>query len=328
VAHARGAVIDGAEASAPAEAAIADRLLPLSGSPDAVSDLLRHADAASLARTVAGLQRGRGNRATGRLLRAVLSRKETGISEETAAGRYVAIAKTLHAEWDALKTPEGRVKKLTDAALAELKTVGVPAYAVAFKATLGAAAGQFDFPTWTMDVGRTPFEGANPGLDAVAELSDTIIHESRHCEQWFRMARRTAGKGKTAAEVATLMGIPQRVADEAVKAPLTAAGAELTEAETWWESVYGAKAADRNKVLDEVLKAGAAYNTAEAHRVAVAKNPSSTKADIDQATKDRDAAYTKFAAAHAKYTALPEEADAWKIGLAVKAAVQKPAAAK
>jgi hypothetical protein len=41
-----------------------------------------------------------------------------------------------------------------------------------------------------------------------------------------------------------------------------------------------------------------------------------------------NAAYTKFAAAHAKYTALPEEADAWKIGLAVKAAVQKPAAAK
>jgi hypothetical protein len=83
-----------------------------------------------------------------------------------------------------------------DAALAELKTVGVPAYAVAFKRTLGAAAGQFDFPTWTMDVGKTPFEGANPGLATVAELSNYVIHESRHCEQWFRMARRTAGKGR------------------------------------------------------------------------------------------------------------------------------------
>jgi hypothetical protein len=76
------------------------------------------------------------------------------------------------------------------------ETVGVPAYAVAFKSTLGAAAGQFDFPTWTMDVGKTPFEGANPGLATVAELSNYVIHESRHCEQWFRMARRTAGKGR------------------------------------------------------------------------------------------------------------------------------------
>jgi hypothetical protein len=321
--RAPGALIAGPEAPAPADAAIAGRLAAAAGPAAAVDGLLRHADAAILARTAAGLQRSRGNHATGVLLRAVLSRKETGISEGAAAARYVAIAKTLHAEWDALATPEARVKKLTDAALTELKTVGVPAYAVAFKSTLGAAAGQFDFPTWTMDVGKTPFEGANPGLATVAELSNYVIHESRHCEQWFRMARRTAGKGKTTAEVATSMGIPQRIADEAVKAPLTAAGAELTEAEGWWESVYGGKSADRRKVLDEVLKAGADYNAAEAKRVAVAGKPTSTKPEIEQATKDRDAAFVKFTAAHAKYTALPEEADAWKIGLAVKAAVQK-----
>jgi hypothetical protein len=68
---------------------------------------------------------------------------------------------------------------------------------------------------------------------------------------------------------------------------------------------------------------GADYNAAEAKRVAVAGKPTSTKPEIEQASKDRDAAFVKFTAAHAKYTALPEEADAWKIGLAVKAAVQK-----
>ncbi len=325
--HVIGAVAGGEEISA-AEGAAATRPQPQPGSAGALGDMLRHADGAILARTVAGLQQSRGNHATGRLLRAVLSRKETGISDDAAAGRYVAIAKTLHTEWATLATPEARVKKLTEAALAELKTVGVPGYAVAFKSTLGAASGQFDFPTWTMDINKTLFEGANPGLAQVAEISNYIVHESRHCEQWFRMARLTAGKGKTAAEVATAMGIPQRIADEAVKTPLTAAGAELTEAQGWWDSVYGAKAADRGTVLTEVLAAGTAYSTAEAHRADVAKDAAATPAAKEQATKDRDLALTRFQTAHAKYTALPEEADAWKIGLAVKAAVQKPAAAK
>lgn len=288
-----------------------------------LAQLLHHGDAATIARTVSGIQRRHGNVATTRLVRAVISRKATGLADAAATTRFVGVGKTLAANWVKLATPEARAKHLTDAALAELKTIGVPAYAVSVKDT-GNDAGTFDFQTWTMDIGKDAFDGAVPGAAALADLADTVLHESRHCEQWFRMARLQAGAGKKPEDIAKETFIPPRICDEAVKQPLTAAGDELTEAQTWWKSVYGADKAERNKTLRAIDPLMAAYEAAETKYKAVKAKATSTKEEKEQAKKDRDDAFAKYQAADAKYRALPEEADAWKLGAAVTAEMLKP----
>lgn len=61
--------------------------------------------------------------------------------------------------------------------------------------------GQFDYTPWTLQINETlagdiaPAVPADPALDLqrrrqkIARFSDTIAHEARHCEQWFRMCR-------------------------------------------------------------------------------------------------------------------------------------------
>lgn len=287
-----------------------------------LAQLLHHGDAATIARTVSGIQRRHGNIATTRAVRAAISRVETGLAATTARDRFVGVGRTLGASWVALATPEARAKLLTDAALAELKALKVPEYAVSVQ-DLGANSGQFSFSVWTMRIGKDPFSGPVPTAAALADLADTVLHESRHCEQWFRMARLQAGAGKTSAEIATATKIPPRICDEAVKQPLTA-GDEFTEAQRWWKSVYGADAAARNQTLKDVQTLVTAYQAAEATFARVKANAASTVEQKEKAKKDRDEALAKFQVAHANYKALPEEADAWKLGAAVTAGMLAP----
>ena len=115
-----------------------------------------------------------------------------------------------------------------------------------------------------------------------------------------------------------------RICDEAVKQPLSTAGDELTESQAWWKSVYGADKAARSATLTNIPVLLAAYQAAEAKRKTVMADAASTKDQKDKATKDRDDAFAKYQANDAKYRALPEEADAWKLGAAVTAEMMKP----
>jgi len=290
---------------------------------DGLAHLLHHGDAATIARTVSGIQSRHGNGATGRLVRAAISRKETGLADPAAVTRFVGEGRKLKANWVKLATPEARAKCLTDAALAELKTLKVPEYAVSVE-DLGTNSGQFSFAVWTMRIGKDPFSGSLPSDAAIADLADTVLHESRHCEQWFRMARFQAGAGRTSAEIATDTKIPPRICDEAVKQPLSAAGDELTEAQGWWKSVYGADRPARRKTLTDLPVLRQAYETAAKALEQVKANAASTKEQKDKATKDRDDAFAAYQVVRAKYVALPEEADAWKLGAAVTAGMLKP----
>jgi hypothetical protein len=79
-----------------------------------------------------------------------------------------------------------------------------------------------------------------------------VYHEARHSEQWFRMARNRAGLGATAADIASVMSIPQWVADLAVLNPIRECNPAEFEAEQWYQSIYGADAAHRNAVLGDI----------------------------------------------------------------------------
>ena len=156
------------------------------------------------------------------------------------------------------------------------------------------------------------------------------------------MARLLAGQGKKASEIATTMHIPARIAADAAKKPLTAAGTEGKEATSWYDSVYGANAAARNKTLTNLKTLAKKTNDAAiesnkrgAEYQKLAKDPKVAPKVLAAALARWKAAYAKWQAAvkeqqanYQAYRNLPEEADAWKIGSSVTAAYPKEAKPK
>ncbi|OUL28219.1 peptidoglycan-binding domain-containing protein [Nostoc sp. 106C] len=237
----------------------------------------------------------------------------TGLATTDATDEYVGEAKQVQADWAKLKTTNERADALLTVVNKQLTAAGVPACNKAIK-DLGADAGQFDFVTWTLDLGKEAFSQASLTDEAAADIADTVYHESRHAEQWYMMAQMLAGKGKSAKAIAKEMDIPPNIASSAVNNPLKSGSMEALIAEGWYESVYGAKADYRDRVLTDLdTKQKALDKAKEQHD----KSPTdANQAKLDKAQKQYDIAYEK-------YRDLPEEADAWRVGGAVTDAYLK-----
>ena len=214
-------------------------------------------------------------------------------------------------------TPQQRAAELVRLVNIRLRAAGVPE--VTPNATnTGVAAGEFDFPTWQMNVGLPALSMAQPTRDQAADIADTIYHEARHAEQWFRMAQLRAGQGRTAAQIARELGIERRIADAAVAAPLAAGSMQALIAQGWYDSVYGSGSAHRERTLTTVTGAAEARDRAQQRFDA---NPSAQ----NQAALDR--ALRRFQRAHDAYRDLPEENDAWATGPMTGAGVTQGAPA-
>lgn len=191
-------------------------------------------------------------------------------------------------EWSTLSV-DAKAAKLTKYVNAELKKAHVPPVGYVLDGGSNAGNATFDFGPWNLSIGSVGLDG-NLADDIVGELADTVYHESRHGEQWFRIARLKAGESPkpTKDRLATSLGIPAAVAEAALKRPLKPAtklqqffhsknwaerqDVKLNEAQSWYDGIYGANGAHRNDVY----------------------------ADLDNR--------------HADYMALVEEVDAWDVG--------------
>ena len=131
-----------------------------------------------------------------------------------------------------------------------------------------------------------PHHGRVPDPSGVA---DTVYHEARHAEQYFRAARIALSRGMALDKVVTGLPIAQRIAEAAVgreqSSPVDPESAGGREAEAWLDSHVGSGRGNRGKVVPLLDTAsGPRWNTA-----------------------------------FEDYRALPEERDAWAVGESVGA---------
>ncbi len=228
-----------------------------------------------------------------------------GLNEEGEGQTFgEAVQSDVIDDWAKLATPEARLHKLVELVNERLAAAGVPAVGEAFDAD-PVNDGSFDFPTWNMNVGRTALSAAGLDLAKAKDLADTIYHEARHSEQWFRMAQLRAGQGLSAAGITTELGIPARIARLAKADPLAPGSMQGVIAQGWWDSVYGAGSAHREATLTEIDNAGKA-------RIAARKRFNDNPTPANQAALDR--AQARFDRVFAAYRNLPEENDAWATG--------------
>jgi hypothetical protein len=176
--------------------------------------------------------------------------------------------------------------------------------------------GVFNFPDWTMTVGKQAMAVEQPDLAQAKDLVDTIYHEARHAEQWFRIAqlrclqrRRQNPKAtddQIARAVAKELGIPRNIADEAVKPPPFALGSmDALIAQGWFDSVYGSGSARRDEILTELDNAEKALEKAKAKQKQH-PSPANQLAVVH--------AHERLNRAIAGHATLPEEDDAFVAG--------------
>lgn len=110
------------------------------------------------------------------------------------------------------------------------------------------SSGEFRPSTWALFVNPVKLArggGTTIGTVTPSQLEnivDTVYHEARHCEQFFRVARLMAARSdqpafRKADDISAKLGIPIDIAEAAARAPLTDASAEAHAEAEDWESV-------------------------------------------------------------------------------------------
>lgn len=155
---------------------------------------------------------------------------------------------------------------LIDAVNQRLRAAGVPEVTSATNAASQSNA-EFDFQTWRITFGAPLMV---PGsLQALTLGVNTVYHEARHCEQWFRMAQGVAaGKfnkqvqfridGSSAASIAGGMWIPQNIAQLAMNNS-DLGGNTDRDVLGWWNSVYAESGGIRGRKLGHIQQRYDAY---------------------------------------------------------------------
>jgi hypothetical protein len=257
------------------------------------------------------LQHGAGNRA-------VLARLKinTGLRRHDRAAPFAKDARDWWAD------PANKAKTLKDypdfligKANALLKTMGSYEVAPTYTTT-GSASGVFSRVTWTMEINTTKFSDrphvtktSDLTLDEAAEIADTVYHEIRHSEQYFRIARIRAARSKKtgaaiAKEIETDMSIPPKVAQAAAAAPMKAAKDNrylIAEAKDWESITIGRHAEYKgivNTWMDEADEARTAVNGVDATNLTATRDAIKKHVD-DWATSD---SRNKFVGVHLKET--------------------------
>jgi hypothetical protein len=211
-------------------------------------------------------------------------------------------------------TPKQRAVELVRLVNTHLDKAGVPPVIPDPKDT-GSNLGQFDFETWQMEIGVKALSKDQPTVEQARDVVDTIYHEARHAEQWFRIAQLRAMQLKLQSPKISDATVKKRivaetkilpdVVEKAVKDPLAHGSMQALIAQGWYDSVYGVNSAHRERVLNEVAAADKARDAAfKLHQKK--PTPANLKA-LEQARERRKKAV-------AAYKELPEENDAWATG--------------
>jgi hypothetical protein len=192
--------------------------------------------------------------------------------------------------------------------------------------------GYFKRSEWSITINSTAYPDQETAIDRIPNLLETLYHETRHCEQYFRSARLMAVSYENNAErIANDLGIPLKVAEEAIKNPYPSkkslkqkkksqtsqksnvSSKEETEVVQQWlkEFTEGTKISIASDKMPDKMKVESQLNEANAY-LENYKNLAKTEQGSKKNEFER---YEKqFNENYEKYRNWKHEEDAWSIG--------------
>ena len=239
----------------------------------------------------------------------------TGLGQIKTLEHFAAAVKGLQAKWSSLK-PGERVDALRDAINAELVSVDVPPFIKVIPEKMEFK-GNFSRFFWEFRISEDMVNNSTLSTDDAAELANTTLHEARHAEQAFLMARYTATVNKKDADgIVAEVKMPKSIAEKAkpFDAKTDAAVVDLGK------RMYQAGVTDRlkNQTIsndDGLPELEDRRNEAIAARSAV--QAAATSDTLSKAKAARDALRAQIQDVEKRYTDyrnIPYEADAHEVG--------------
>lgn len=172
-----------------------------------------------------------------------------GLAAAANMAEFCADFASLMRDWDTL-SPAEREARLGEITNKQLAKSGVPPQGVVGDASKAPGNASYAFKTDKIKVSQATLNSPGKLTQTEAkELANTVYHEARHAEQWFLMARQSAGAGNTPAQIASKMRVTTQSAQAAAASPLSGVSPQNVLAEACTESVYGSRRRYRNRVL-------------------------------------------------------------------------------
>jgi hypothetical protein len=247
----------------------------------------------------------------------------TGLGAVKSLDHFAAAVRGIQRTWASFSVDQ-RVKKLGDAANAELTAADVPGFLVVNKEPMEFK-GFFTRSAWKFTISEALVSGSALGNADAAEVANTTLHESRHAEQQFLAARFSAGVNKKdGAAIAAEQSIPRVIADKAVAKKFDARTSPAVAA--LGKQMFQATVTDSAKnqaISDDDGIAEMAVMRAEAQVALTNLQAGATATTIAEATAKRDALRAQILVVEQKYTLyrnIPYEADAHEVGDAAELA--------
>ncbi|HEX8112118.1 MAG TPA: hypothetical protein VF516_30505 [Kofleriaceae bacterium] len=248
----------------------------------------------------------------------------TGLGSVLRIDAFARGIKQIQQDWGTLGAPHARAQALCNACNTALRDIGV--YPISdVEAHPMEPRGAFNRKQWKLIFREQTLSQPAPlGGREAAGIADTALHETRHCEQHFRVARYLAGQRQSAKTIAAQREIPIAVAQAAAEHPLTCQNGtsqEIQEAKQWKQQ-FGAKdqvqhdhhiAGETGQEIEHL-----AQRRAAAQQALTDLQDHQTPHDLQRARLAARALAAQIAAVrkvYAAYRAIPWEADAHEVGV-------------
>jgi hypothetical protein len=225
------------------------------------------------------------------------------------------------------KSPSDRLMLIKDVVNQSLNRIGIPdvedfkAVNLSSEADRGT---QANFSgSWEMKINQALLNQGSLSNKNIASLAGFVYHETRHAEQFFRIAQLLSqskiidNKTLTADEIYQRTRLPKTIAQKAIQAPpLTET--QSKKANLLYQSLYGSRRKYRDDVLNKSNLMNSRYLIAlDTYNQALDKkerNPNSISNEkINQLLKEVQSIYEyEYKPAYKLYRELPEEKDAFE----------------
>ena len=225
----------------------------------------------------------------------------------------------LYEKWTGLDASQ-RLELLVGVVNEQLRAAGVPEVNPGFGSKGAAENGRFVPAHWELQINSSLLQGHAQTPEQFARACEIAIHEGHHALQTFRAARTNPVMAEKHLDKVAFKAVMEANLPGSKAEKISPSALEWVEASQVRESMWGS-GLQRNKEVYARLDAADERLTKALDKWQLYKNDPSgapikraAAREIIEATRVRDAA-------HDDYMGLPEEVEAWKIGLETKAAV-------
>lgn len=255
----------------------------------------------------------------------------TGLGSVLRIDAFVRGVKQVQQNWAALGAPSARAQALLAVCNAALRSIGVPPMGDLELHSMEPR-GMFDRDQWKLVFRKQILSQPAPLSDAeAAGIADTALHETRHCEQHFRIARYLAGQHVSAQALATQRKIPITVAKAATANPLTHQNGtpqEVQEAQQWKQALSTQGQSQHNHHISGTTGQAIqqlADRRAAAQQALTDLQDHQTPHNLQRASLAASALAAQIATVqnlYPAYRAIPCEADAHEVGVSTARAFE------